>query len=221
MAAYEIDRPAKMLPLSCSVCGSVWFRWETFRSSDPQTRLEAPLLVCLCGTVVTPRLSGARGSRPPSEQLEIDRLYAALANVRSRCLAITDAAALAAVAVGDTATLTSEIARLERSCERLRQRLLPASAAVTRARPPRRPAATHGLDKLALDLQRAGLLNFRQARQAVRAVRDLWRAALADGQVIETPLGVLSARRTRSGRLRFVLEASPDLNSLVEVNPPE
>ena len=155
MAAYEIDRSAKMPPLSCSVCGSVWFRWETFRSSDPQIRLEAPLLVCLCGTVVTPRLSGARGSRPPSEQLEIDRLYAALANVRSRCLAITDAAALAAVAVGDTATLTSEIARLERSCERLRQRLLPASAAVTRARPPRRPAATHGLDKLALDLQRA------------------------------------------------------------------
>jgi hypothetical protein len=221
MAANEINRSAKMPPQSCSVCGSVWFRLATFLSSEPQSRLQAPFLVCLCGTVVTPRLSGARETRPPSEQLEIDRLYAALANVRSQCLAITDAAALAAVAVGDTATLTSRIARLERSCEPLRQRLLPTSTAVTRSRPPRRTAATHGLDKIALELQRAGLLNFRHARRAVWALRDLWKAALADGQAVETPLGVLSARRTRSGRSRFVLEALPDLYPEVEVNPPE
>jgi len=219
MAAYEIHRSAKMPPLSCSVCGSVWFRLATFLSSDPQACLQAPLLVCLCGTVVTPRLSGARGSRLHYEQLEIDRLYAALANVRSRCLAITEAAALAAVAAGDTATLTSELARLERSCERLRQQLLPASTAVTRSRPPRRTAATHGLDKIALELQRAGLLNFRQARQAVWAVRDLWKAALADGQAVETPLGVLSARRICSrSRFSFRDLTRPEFRGL---NPPE
>ena len=122
MAAYdEKNRSAKMPPLSCSVCGSVWFRLTMFLSSDPQASLQAPLLVCLCGTVVISRLSGARGSRPHSEQVEIDRLYAALANVRSRRQASADAAVLAAAAVGATATLTSEIARWERSCERLRQ----------------------------------------------------------------------------------------------------
>ena len=65
----------------------------------------------------------------------------------------------------------------------------PASTPATRSRPPRRAAATHGLDKIALQLQRAGLLNFRQARRAVWAVRDLWKAAIADGQAVETPAG--------------------------------
>jgi hypothetical protein len=113
MTAYEKHGPARpgIRPLTCSVCGSVWFRSATFLASYPQARLKAPLLVCLCGTVVTPRLSGSQRA----DQDEIDRLSAALANVRSRCQAIADAAVLAEVAVSATATLTSKIARLERS----------------------------------------------------------------------------------------------------------
>jgi hypothetical protein len=155
---------------------------------------------------VTPQLSGIR---PPADQDEIDRLSAALANVRQLRQAIADAEALAEVAVADTATLTREIARLESSCEFLRQRLLPTSTAITRSRLPRRAPATKGIDVLALELQRTGLLDFRQSRRVVQAVRDLWKAALLKGESVETPLGILSARKTPSGRPRFVLTASP------------
>jgi len=191
-------------PFTCSVCGSAWFREETFLA--PQVRLKDPLLVCLCGTVVTPQLSGIR---PPSDQDEIDRLSAALANVRNLRQAVAEAAALAEGAVGATATLISKITRLERSCELLRQRLLPISTAVTPSRLPRRAAATNGVDVLVLELQRTGLLDFRQARQVVWTVRDFWKAALLKGEPVETPLGILSARKTPSGRRSFVLKALP------------
>jgi hypothetical protein len=73
--------------------------------------------------------------------------------------ALADTEVLADIAAGATATLTSEIARLERACELLRRRLLPTEAAVTRSKQPRRAAATNGLDKIALELQPAGLLS--------------------------------------------------------------
>jgi len=158
MAAYdEKNRSAKMPPLSCSVCGSVLVSLDDVplvRSSIP---LAGPVThLSLRHGSSFPDFPGSRESHAHYEQVEIDRLYAALANVRSRCLAITDAAVRAEAAVGATAALTSRIARLERSCELLRQRLLPASTAVTRSKPPRRTAATNGLDKIALQLQRAG-----------------------------------------------------------------
>jgi len=68
--------------------------------------------------------------------------------------ALADTQVLAEVAAGAIATLTTEIARLERACELLRRRLLPTEAAITRSKPPRRAAATNGLDKIALELQR-------------------------------------------------------------------
>jgi hypothetical protein len=204
--------------LRCSVCGSVWFREATFLASA-YPRLQAPLAVCLCGEPVTPPLSGIR---PPADQDAIDRLFAALAIVRNLRQAIADAAVLADVSASATAALTSQIARLERSCHLLQQRLLPTSTAVARSRPPRRAAATNvGLDAIVLELQRTGLLNFRQARQVVWAVRDRWKAALLREESVETPFGILSARKTRSGRRRFVLEGSPDLDSQVELNRPE
>lgn len=69
-----------------------------------------------------------------------------------------------------------------------------------------------GLDAIALDLQRTGLLKFRQARQVVRAVRDLWKAALADGKSVTTPLGELVIKTPRSGPRRIVLDPSSDLH---------
>ena len=82
-------------------------------------------------------------------------------------------------------------------------------------------AATHGVDAIALELQRAGLLNFRQARQAVWAVRDLWKDALAKGESVETPLGVLSIRQTLSGRRRGFLKASCGMHfEAAEINRP-
>ena len=117
-------------PLKCSVCGSVWFRSVTFLPSYPQARLQAPLAVCLCGTAVTlPPLSGIR---PPAEQAEIDRLFAVLEVLRSLRQAIEDAEVLSAIPAG--ATLPSQVARLERSCQFLRRRLLATEAAVTRSR---------------------------------------------------------------------------------------
>jgi hypothetical protein len=73
---------------------------------------------------------------------------------------------------------------------------------------------------IALELQRAGL-NFRQARRVVRAVRDRWKAALIQGESVETPLGRLSTQKMPSGRRRFVLEGSPDLHPEDQVNRPE
>src|ERR1700692_3868398 len=103
MTAYQKHGPTRpgIRPLTCSVCGSLWFRSATFLASYPQARLKAPLLVCLCGTVVTPRLSGS----PRTDQDEIDRLSAALANVRSRCQAIAEAAVLAEVSAGGSTAL--------------------------------------------------------------------------------------------------------------------
>jgi hypothetical protein len=203
-------------PLKCSVCGSVWFREATFLASDyPQSRLHAPLAVCLCGTPDTPQLSGIR---PSDDQVVIDRLFGALATDRS----LRQAIAAVLPDVSASATLAGQIARLESTGELLRRRLLPASTAVAPPKPPSRVAATHGLDAIALELQRAGLLNFRQARQAVWAVRDLWKAALAQGESVETPLGVLSIRQTLSGRRHVVLKASSGLHfeAAPEVNRP-
>jgi hypothetical protein len=202
-------------PLKCSVCGSVWFREATFLASDyPQSRLKAPLAVCLCGTPDTPQLSGIR---PSDDQVVIDRLFGALATDKS----LRQAIAAVLPGVSASATLAGKIARLESTCELLRRRLLPASTAVAPPKPPRRVAATHSLDAIALELQRAGLLNFRQARQAVWAVRDLWKAALAKEESVETPLGVLSIRKTLSGRRRVVLKVSYGLHfEAVEVNRP-
>jgi hypothetical protein len=186
-------------------------------SDHPHSRLQAPLAVCLCGTPVTPQLSGIR---QPADQQEIDRLCAALAIDRRLRQAIPDDTVLPDLSAGST--LAREIARLERSCQVIQQRLLPTSTAVTRSRPPSRAAATNGIDTIALELQRAGLLNFRYARRVVRAVRDSWKAALTNGVPIETPLGVLTIRKTPSGRSRIVLEASPDLHfEVVEMDRPK
>jgi hypothetical protein len=202
-------------PLRCSVCGSVWFRLTTCCASNPRVRLSAVLAVCLCGAPVTPQLSGIR---PPDDQYEIDQLLAALATVSRLRQAIPDTEILP-VSVG--ATLATQIARLESACQTLQRRLLPNSTAVTRPRLPRREASTHSLDAIALELQRAGLQNFRQARRVVWAVRDLWKAALANGESVETPLGVLSIRQTPSGRQAFVFKAFSGLHfEVVEVNRP-
>jgi hypothetical protein len=202
-------------PLTCSACGSVWFRTATFVPSYPQARLQAPLLVCLCGAAVTPQLSGIR---PPADQDEVDQLLGALEIVRNSRQAITDVGVLPDVSAG--AALPDQIARLERSCQLILERLLPASPAVKRSRLPRRVAATHGLDAIALELQRAGLLNFRQARLVVRTLRDVWKAALVKGESVETPLGDLLIRKTRSGGRRVVFEPSFDLDFEVEGNRP-
>jgi hypothetical protein len=201
-------------PLTCSACGSVWFRLATFVPSYPQGRLQAPLLVCLCGTAVTPQLSGIR---PPADQDEINRLLEALEIVRYSRQAIADAI-VADVSTG--AALPDQIARLEHSCRLILERLLPVSPAVKRSRLPRRVAATYGLDVIALELQRAGLLNFRQARLVVRTLRDVWKAALVKGELVETPLGDLLIRKTRSGGRRVVFEPSSDLDLEVEGNRP-
>jgi hypothetical protein len=202
-------------PRRCSVCGSVWFREAMFLA--PQSRLKDPLLVCLCGTVVTPQLSGIR---PPADQDEVNRLLDALTSIRNLRQAITGAPVLAAASVGVTATLISQIARLEQSCQLIQRRLLPTAIAVKRSKPPRRVAATDSLDMIALELQRAGL-DFRQARRVVWTVRDLWKTALIKGESIETPLGRLSTQKMPSGRRRFVLEGSPDPHPEVEVTRPE
>ena len=190
--------------MKCQACGSVWFRPATFRASYPQSRLKPPTLaICLCGTPVIPQLSGIR---PPAEQDEVDRLFKVLETVRSLRQELADAQVLPDVPAG--ATLPGQIARLERACQLLLERLLPESTAVTPPKPPRRGAAANGIDTIALDLQRAGLLNFREAHQVVRAVRDLWKEALGNGESIETPFGELSIRKMRSGRHKFVLTAS-------------
>jgi hypothetical protein len=64
-------------------------------------------------------------------------------------------------------------------------------------------------------------LDFRQARRVVRAVRDRWKAALIQGESVETPLGRLSTQKMPSGRSRFILEVSPNLHFEVEMNRSE
>ena len=99
----------------------------------------------------------------------------------------------------------------------MQQRIMP-SAPPARSRPPRRVAVTHGLDRIALELQRAGLLNFRQARRAVWAVREAWKEAVARKEAVETPVGVLSIRQSASGRRRLVFDAAaaPDFEAETE-----
>ena len=201
----NMDPPVQpgIQPLKCSVCGSVWFRSATFIAPDPQTRLQAPLAVCLCGAAVTPSLSG---TRPPAEQEEIDRLLQALKNIRSLLEEIGNGIS----GVSAAASLPRRVAGLERSCQLMLKRLLPASTAMARSRPPRRRAATRGRDKIVLELQRGGL-KFRQARQVITVVIDLWKEALLRGESVETPAGDLVIRTTPSGRRRIVLVPSPDL----------
>jgi hypothetical protein len=214
----EIGPPVRrgIQPMKCPACGSVWFRLATFRASYPQSRLKPPTLaICLCGTPLIPKLSGIR---PAAEQDEVARLLGALETVRSLRQELADAEVLPDVPAG--ATLPGRIARLERHCQLLLERLRPESTAVTPPKPPRRGAAANGIDTIALDLQRAGLLNFREAHQVVRVVRDLWKEALAKGESIETPWGEVSASKNRSGRPRFIFVPSSDLEFEAETNRP-
>ena len=69
--------------------------------------------------------------------------------------------------------------------------------------------------KLNESVQMAGLLNFRQARKVARGVIDAWKAALATGESVRTPAGVLLVRTLRSGR-RIALRPAAQLRLAIE-----
>jgi hypothetical protein len=182
-------------PLTCGACGSDWFRLATFRKSS----LALFLPVCLCGTIAP---EPARRVLPFGTVIG-SSLGQAMAAVES----LPDAAA--------GAILAHRIGRLEHSCLLIQRRLFPRLRIRPRPRLPVRRAATHGLDAIALDLQRTGLLNFRQARKVVRGVIDAWKAALATGESVRTPAGVLLVRTLRSGR-RIALRPAAQLRLATE-----
>ena len=185
-------------PLICNLCGSSWFRQAAFVSTHPAQGQASLVAVCLCGAVAPPMPSGVR---PGTVEPALNRLVHDWEAKQIARQSTPDIRILAEAAVGPA--LAGDIARLERSLELLAWRLLAASSRA-RPKPPRRLAATHGLDMLALELQRAGLLNFRQARRAVQAIRDGWRDAIARGESVETPWGEVSVQKGRSGRRRVV-----------------
>jgi len=153
-------------PLTCHACGSDWFRLATFRNS----RLGRAVPVCLCGTLAPD---------PTGTALPFDTVIgSSLGQAMAACESLPDAAA--------GAILARRIGRVEHECLVIQRRLSPGLRIAPRPRLPVRQAATHGLDAIALDLQRAGLLDFRQAHTVVRAVRDAWKAALAKGEPVRT-----------------------------------
>ena len=183
-------------PLTCGACGSDWFRLATFRKSS----LTLFLPVCLCGTIAP---EPARKVLPFGTVMG-SSLGQAMAAVES----LPDAAA--------GAILAHRIGRLEHSCLLIQRRLFPRLRIRPKPRLPVRRAATLGLDAIALDLQRTGLLNFRQARKVVRGVIDAWKAALATGESVRTPAGVLLVRTLRSGRRRIALRPAAQLRLAIE-----
>ena len=187
-------------PLTCGACGSDWFRLATFRKSS----LALFLPVCLCGTIAP---EPARKVLPFGTVIG-RTLGQAMAAVES----LPDAAA--------GAILAHRIGRLEHSCLLIQRRLFPRLSIRPKTRLPVRRAATHGLDAIALDLQRTGLLNFRQARKVVRGVIDAWKAALATGESVRTPAGVLLVRTLRSGCRRIALRPAAQLRSPLRRNGP-
>src|SRR5437763_2437826 len=128
-------------PLVCSMCGSVWFRLATFARSD-EAHLQPPrLAMCLCGAAVPPLVSGVRSG---IAQRELDGFLDALAVSRRRRLAVADLDAVPDASVGTM--LASQLARLESACLLVQRRAFPALPIAKPPRPPRRVAATHGLD---------------------------------------------------------------------------
>jgi len=172
----------------------------------PVQRRRPTLAICICGTPVrSPETEAAA----PLVRRQFAGLWRALErNSRWRQL---DAEIDALASQSRLAALVGDLARLEHSCRVLQRRLLPHLAMNTPVRPPRRPAATHGLDAIALDLQRRGLLTFRQAHQVVRVVVGAWRAALVRGEPVRTPAGTLAVQVSRSGVRRIVLRPKPSL----------
>lgn len=203
-------------PQACSFCGSVWFRSATFLPSCSQPNLPAPIFaVCICGMPVAPRLSGIQ---PNAIQPELDRLIKVLALGISLRRMLSDAEFIPEIAIASG--LIKKISRLERACQLLGRRILNSPCLAKLSRPPIRVAATQGIDRIALELQRTGLLDFRKARFVVGVVRELWKAAIIRGESVETPIGILSIKTTPSGRRWTSLENALELDFAVEVTPP-
>ncbi len=176
-------------PLTCA-CGSDWFRLATFRKSS----LTLFLPVCLCGTIAP---------EPAREVLPFGTVMgSSLDQAMTAVVSLPDAAAGAILAH-----------------RMIQRRLFPRLRIRPKAwLPGRRVAgpATHGLDAIALELQRTGLLNFRQARKVVRGVIDAWKAALATGESVRTPAGVLLVRTLGSGQRRIALRPAAQLRLAIE-----
>jgi hypothetical protein len=154
---------------------------------------------CACGTLAP----DTTGKALPFDTMigrRLDRVMAAFES-------LPDASAVPGLA--------RRIGRVEHECLVIRRRLFPGLRIAPPSRLPVRQAATHGLDSIALDLQRAGLLDFRHAQKVVRGVRDAWKAALARGERVLTPAGFLSVRKLRSGR-RVFLKPAAQLRLAVE-----
>jgi len=207
-----------LTPHVCKSCGSTWFRLPEFRRFEPndflswkhyaanhrlndvsaiqlareQAYVGSPqaALVCLCGAVQKPNIGGIPTGRTAEKEIHAflqdreraqDRFDSQLQQVMTgklRCV--------------DFEPLQKEVellrARLQRYITRHRlqrqlNKVLPVST---------RTAAGHGKDKIVSDVQQRGM-TIEQARRSVNAVFDIWKQALADHGVVETPVGNLVA----------------------------
>src|ERR1035438_965534 len=208
----------------CPACGGDWFRQvnsyefqreETlgyFQETWPLLvgRLSKgvmTLLVCLCGSPLTPRIGGVRGG--DTFNRELTALLDSLRKVLDRLEDIRSDRSVLAGLAGQPASPEAFAALVSRSenVERvLAQRIRRRPGRGRHWRSPKRKPRAKGRDQLVLAVEQRAGLTARKAREVVNQFWNIITRAIWRGENVETPLGVFKARsgtRTQQTRTRW------------------
>jgi nucleoid DNA-binding protein len=165
------------------------------------------LLVCLCGSPLTPRIGGVRGG--DTFNRELTALLDSLRKVLDRLEDIRSDRSVLAGLAGQPASPEAFAALVSRSenVERvLAQRIRRRPGRGRHWRSPKRKPRAKGRDQLVLAVEQRAGLTARKAREVVNQFWNIITRAIWRGENVETPLGVFKARsgtRTQQTRTRW------------------
>jgi hypothetical protein len=185
---------------ACPACGGDWFRelnyheflreetlgysWETWPDLAGQlSRGTMTLLVCLCGSPLTPQIGGVRGGH--LFNMELLALLASLRKVLDRLEHLrTGPSVLAGLA--DQPASPEAFAALDSRLQNV-ERVLARRLRSGRGRPwrsPKRTPRAKGRDQLAIAVEQRAGLTARQAKKAVTGFWNVIRQAIRCGEVV-------------------------------------
>ena len=189
----------------CPACGGDWFRqadpyeflreetlgyfWPTWPDLVGQLSTGVmTLLVCLCGSPLTPRIGGVRGGDTFNQELTalLDSLRKVLDRIEDIRTGRSVLAGLAAQPASPEA-FAALVTRLQNVEKVLARRMH--SGRGRHWRSPRRKPRAKGRDQLVIAVEQRAGLTARQAKHVVTEFFNVITRALRRGENVETPLG--------------------------------
>jgi len=186
--------------LSCSCCGSQWFRecqfelWNACGNAIGVMHHHPP--ICICG-LPWAVLGGVRGGRTPN--VEIKRFLDSLRRIPEWVIRLSDDETCFPSKATESAAglLQKRISTFECRSDRIAHRL----RLLRLAKGSNRLPSDKGKDVLVVAVQNAGYSRAK-AKRAVDLVFKLWRQRLIGRELVETPIGLLNLKRRPDPQIR-------------------